>query len=80
VAQQHEGSVLNCRAHQTWPPAHLAFSRACCAVAILLELRDSITNWPEFAAANRISGWNNRVPVCVWGGVTCSEEGRVQTL
>ncbi|GAB4814551.1 hypothetical protein N2152v2_001597 [Parachlorella kessleri] len=46
----------------------------------LVELRDSIENWPAFSAANKITGWNNATPVCVWGGVTCSEEGRVQTV
>ncbi len=52
----------------------------CPTVTLLLELRDSIENWQQFSTANAITGWSNDVPVCVWGGITCSEEGRVQTL
>ena len=48
----------------------------------LLEQRYAITNWDAYAAANNITGWvdDNSVPVCLWTGVTCSPEGRIEQL
>lgn len=50
------------------------------AAAALLLLRDSIENWPEFSAANNITGWNASFPVCFWTGIVCSGDARVQQV
>lgn len=48
----------------------------------LIAQRNAITNWEEYAAANNITGWvtDNSVPVCLWTGVTCNPEGRIEAL
>ena len=52
----------------------------------LLAVRNAITNWPDFAAANNISGWggprpqDKGVPACLWTGVTCDADGRLSGL
>jgi hypothetical protein len=48
----------------------------------LLAQSYAITNWDAYKAANNISGWvdDNSVPVCLWTGVTCSPEGRIEGL
>jgi hypothetical protein len=52
------------------------------AAEALLAQRGAVTNWPQFAAANGIRGWDDSLPLCQWSGVVCSEEleGRVQSL
>lgn len=49
-------------------------------VQLLLMLRNSIENWPQFAAANRISGWEPSVPVCLWTGVSCTDTGDITSV
>jgi hypothetical protein len=48
----------------------------------LLAQKYAIVNWDAYVAANNISGWvdDNSVPVCLWSGVTCNPDGRIQTL
>lgn len=48
--------------------------------AALLALRGSITNWPAFAAANAIRGWDSSLPLCQWTGVACTPAGSVQSV
>jgi hypothetical protein len=50
------------------------------AAHLLLALHSSIENWDAFAAANGIAGWNTSVPVCTWTGVTCADDGTVNSL
>lgn len=60
-----------------WPPAPSTSPLAHClpwlatATLHLLEQRDAIENWDEFAAVNQLSGWNETAPVCEWSGVAC---------
>ena len=58
---------------------HLALSQASDTEA-LLALRNASTNWPQYSAAESIDGWSLDTPVCMWTGVTCSEDGRVGGL
>lgn len=50
------------------------------AEAALLALRDSISNWLAFAAASGVDGWNATTPLCQWGGVSCTNQGSVQSV
>lgn len=45
----------------------------------LLAQRDAVTNWEEFAAANRLQGWTaeDAASVCSWTGIDCSEWGKL---
>jgi hypothetical protein len=54
----------------------------CSAEALLTAVKQHITNWPEFAAANNISGWggNPAIPPCLYTGVTCDADGQLQAL
>jgi hypothetical protein len=47
---------------------------------ILLQLRDSIDNWPLFQNSSDLKGWDNASPVCNWSGVICSSDNRVVQL
>lgn len=47
---------------------------------ILLQFRDSIDNWEAFQNASNLPGWTEQEPMCSWGGLTCSKEGRVTQL
>ncbi len=52
------------------------------AGALLLSIRNSTSNWDEFAAANNITGWvsDRSIPVCVWTGISCNENGALQSV
>lgn len=45
-------------------------------------IRQSITNWDEFAAANNLSGWGKdpSVPPCLYTSVTCDADGRLASV
>lgn len=57
--------------------------RAPLGVQVVLQgVKQSISNWPEFAAANNLTGWGDdpSIPPCLWTGATCDADGRLQTL
>lgn len=46
----------------------------------LLAQKQAISNWPDFAAANGITGWQDLATVCwEWTGVNCTDD-RVTSL
>ncbi|EFN54023.1 hypothetical protein CHLNCDRAFT_136066 [Chlorella variabilis] len=50
--------------------------------AVLDGVKRHITNWPEFSAANNLTGWgaDPAVPPCLYTGVTCDADGALQSL
>lgn len=52
------------------------------ADAGLRAIRDAITNWPQFSAANNLSGWgaDPAIPPCLYTGVTCDADGRLSSV
>jgi hypothetical protein len=46
----------------------------------LLNFRNAVENWPQFAAANEIQGWTDDLPMCLWTGILCNDEGAASSL
>jgi hypothetical protein len=52
----------------------------CAAAQSLLLLRTAVENWGEFYAGNDFQGWDMSLPVCMWSGITCADDGTILTL
>lgn len=48
--------------------------------AALLALQAAVVNWDAYAAAAGLDGWDSSHSFCQWTGVSCTDQGLVQSM